>query len=216
MAAILFALQLASGLCAAQAPEPGQPSLATRTPTPCRPLSLNWRTIATEVDRRRIRDWRDDWVEAADQARAEGQAEAIAREGILLDPDIALENPAPPPGAYSCRVLKIGSQQPGQIATFTPYEPRPCRIGLVDGRMTFALLEGPQRPIGRLYTDNDLRLVFLGTVQYGDEVRAYQYGVDPERDMIGLLQRIEANRWRLVLPRPAHESLLDVIELTPR
>jgi hypothetical protein len=216
MAAFLLALQVASGLCAAQAPEPGQPSLANRAAAPCRPLSLNWRTVATDADRRRIRDWRETWIEATSQARTEGQAEALAREAILLDPDVALENPAPPPGAYSCRALKIGSQQPGQIGSLTPYEARPCRIGLVDGRMTFAILEGPQRPIGRLYTDNELRLVFLGTMQYGDEVRAYQYGVDPERDLIGQLERIEANRWRLVLPRPAHESLLDVIELTPR
>ncbi len=216
MIAFVLALQLASGLCAAQAPEPGRPSLADRATPACRPLSLNWRTVATDTDRRRIRDWRESWVEASDQARSGGQSEVIAREGVLLDPDVALENPAPPPGAYSCRVLKVGSQQPGQIVGFTPYPARPCRIGLVDGRMTFALLEGPQRPIGRLYTDNELRLIFLGTMQYGDEVRAYQYGVDPERDMIGQLQRIEANRWRLVLPRPAHESLLDVIELTPR
>jgi hypothetical protein len=34
--------------------------------------------------------------------------------------------------------------------------------------------------------------------------------------MIGLVQRIGDRRWRLVLPRPAHESLLDVIEIVPR
>ena len=216
MLALLLALQSAAAPCAVQAPEAGQPSLTDRAAPACRPPSLNWRTIATEEDRRRIRDWRETWLEAAAQAGAEGQSGLIAREGVLLDPDVALESPAPPPGAYRCRVLKVGSQHPGQVAAFTPYAERPCRIGLVDGRMTFAMLDGPQRPLGRLYTDNELRLVFLGTLQLGDEVRTYQYGVDPERDMIGLLQRIEARRWRLVLPRPAHQSLLDVIELRPR
>ena len=32
----------------------------------------------------------------------------------------------------------------------------------------------------------------------------------------GMVQRIAPNRWRLVLPRPRFESMLDVIELTPR
>ena len=33
--------------------------------------------------------------------------------------------------------------------------------------------------------------------------------------MAGLVERIGDNRWRLVLPAPAYESLLDVIELVP-
>ena len=218
LAAMIFSLlaaQVAGGLCAAQAADGGQPSLAERNAVACRAPSLNWRTIATETDRHRLRDWREAWVEATDQARATGHGEAVTREGLLLDPDVALESPAPPAGDYACRMLKVGSRQPDMVQSFRPYETRPCRIGLIDGRLTFAILDGPQRPIGRLYSDNELRLVFLGTMQLSDEVRTYQYGVDAERDMIGQLQRIDDNRWRLVLPRPAHESLLDVIELTP-
>ena len=49
----------------------------------------------------------------------------------------------------------------------------------------------------------------------GDESRADAYGVDPMRDVAGYVERIGANRWRLVLPDPAFESLLDVIELVP-
>ena len=33
--------------------------------------------------------------------------------------------------------------------------------------------------------------------------------------MAGLVERIGDNRWRLVLPAPAYESMLDVIELVP-
>jgi hypothetical protein len=216
MPILFLAAQAATTLCAAQVQSAGEPDLAQRAPAACRPPSLNWRSIATEADRRRLRDWRDAWIEAVAQARGEGHGDAVAAEGGLLDPDLALETPAPPAGNYDCRWLKLGSQQRGTVASYTPYGARPCRVGLIDGRMTFALLGGSQRPIGRLYADNELRLVFLGTMQYGDEARAYQYGVDAERDMIGQLQRIGEHRWRLVLPRPAHESQLDVIELTPR
>jgi hypothetical protein len=49
----------------------------------------------------------------------------------------------------------------------------------------------------------------------GDEMMPLDYGSDRMRDMAGLIERIDDRRWRLVLPRPAYESLLDVIELVP-
>jgi hypothetical protein len=41
------------------------------------------------------------------------------------------------------------------------------------------------------------------------------YGRDANRDMAGIVQRIGPRRWRLVLPYPHFESLLDVVELVP-
>jgi hypothetical protein len=58
-------------------------------------------------------------------------------------------------------------------------------------------------------------MIFLGTLQFGDEGLAYRYSWDRERDMVGLLERIGDHRWRLVFPHPHFESLLDVIELVP-
>ena len=54
-----------------------------------------------------------------------------------------------------------------------------------------------------------------GTLVLGDESMAVSYGSDRMRDMAGLVELIGDNRWRLVLPSPAYESLLDVIELVP-
>ena len=213
MDALLLAALLASQACAAQ-----DPAAATfvRDAPACVSHGRTWRSIATDADRGRLRDWRDSWIEALAQARGQGHGEAIAAIGPLLDPDAALDGPAIPVGNYRCRTIKVGSRQPGIVPAFTDGGYAPCRIGALDSRMTFARLEGPQRPIGRIYPDNELRAIFLGTLQLTDESRAYQYGVDPDRDMIGLLQRIGERRWRLVLPRPAQESLLDVIEIVPR
>ena len=58
-------------------------------------------------------------------------------------------------------------------------------------------------------------MVFLGTLQLGDEHGVLRYGHDAERDMIGLLERIGERRWRLTLPFPRFESMLDVIEIVP-
>jgi hypothetical protein len=57
--------------------------------------------------------------------------------------------------------------------------------------------------------------VFLGTLMLGDERRAMEYGVDPNRDVAGFVERIGPNRWRLAMPRPHFESIVDVMELLP-
>ena len=130
------------------------------------------------------------------------------REGeALVPPDI-------PTGDYACRTIKVGMAHPGLLG-FVAYPSFRCRVGIEGGRLSFAKLTGSQRPQGRFFADRDERLVFLGTMQLGDEQRSHRYGVDRDRDMIGALERIGPQRWRLVLPQPAFESLLDVIELVP-
>ena len=66
-----------------------------------------------------------------------------------------------------------------------------------------------------LFPDNDRRMIFLGTLLLGDEIRALRYGRDRERDLIGVVERVGAQRWRIAFPYPHYESLLDVIELVP-
>lgn len=162
-----------------------------------------------------MRAWRDAWIEALEEARAAGHAAEIAAEGALLEPDAALTEPLPPPGDYDCRTSKLGSASQG-LLDYVAYPAFRCRIRDQGGRLTLVKLTGSQRPVGRLYADTERRMVFLGTMQLGDESRAYEYGVDGERDVAGLVERVGDDRWRLVVPYPRFESLLDVIELTPR
>lgn len=175
--------------------------------------SDNWRSLATEDDRTRVRKWRKSWTDALAQAQPANGA-AIAREGALLDPDAALAGARLPAGDYRCRTIKLGAASPGH-PLFTIYEPRACRVGAEGARLHFTILDGPQRPIGTLFPDAGRRMIFLGTLQLGDEALAYRYSRDRERDMVGLLERVGERRWRLVLPAPHFESLLDVIELVP-
>jgi hypothetical protein len=175
--------------------------------------SDTWRSLVTEDDRTRVRHWRKSWTDALAQAqRAYGAA--IAREGPLLDPDAALPGARLPAGDYRCRAIKLGAQSPGH-PPFTAYEPHMCRVGAEGTRLHFTILDGPQRPIGILFPDTGRRMIFLGTLQLGDEALAYRYSRDRERDMVGLLERVGERRWRLVLPNPHFESLLDVIEIVP-
>ena len=204
--AFLAATLAASACTAAQdAATPGEPA--------CEPAAMNWRAMATEDDRRRLREWRDAWEAAMDDAQAAHGAD-IAGEGALFDPDAALRDPTPPPGDYHCRMIKVGTPSDSDL-TYVAYPPFRCRIRADGDGLTFTKLDGSQRPIGRLFTDNDRRLIFLGTLQLGDETRAYHYGIDQERDVAGILERVGERRWRLAFPYPHFESLLDVIELTP-
>ena len=175
--------------------------------------AADWRRAATPNDRGRLRGWRDAWVAALSQARAmPAGASAIARDRVLYDPDHALVDPVPPAGDYRCRTVKLGG---GDALSFVPYEWFRCRVGGGRDAASFAKTTGSQRPVGMIYPDTDARAVFLGTLALGDETRAMPYGRDRSRDMAGIVERIAERRWRLVLPYPAFESTLDVIELLP-
>ena len=173
-----------------------------------------WRTVATETDRARIRGWRDAWLDALQKARTAGHGNQIVAEGRLLVPDAALGQVAPPAGDYRCRVIKLGAKSEG-LLDYVTYPAFRCRIGAGETNRDFAKLTGSQRPIGRLFPDSDQRMIFLGTLQLGDEEGTLRYGHDEDRALAGLLERIDDRRWRLVFPRPHFESLVDVIELIP-
>lgn len=172
-----------------------------------------WRMITTDQDRERLRNWRKVWMETLPKARIADPA-AIAAQGPLFDPDRALGRAMPPQGDYKCRTFKLGSQREGMRA-FTAYPWFRCHVGREGEMPTFVKLDGSQRPTGKLYAETDARVIFLGTLVLGDETVALAYGRDQKRDMAGYVERVGAARWRLVLPWPAFESQLDVIELVP-
>lgn len=173
-----------------------------------------WRATATAQDKDRIRNWYSSWTTALADARAKGFGASIDREGLLLQPTAALPNPHLPPGDYRCRTVKVGTQGRGTLG-YIAYDWFRCRVSPEQGLMSLTKLTGSQRPMGLIFPDNLKRQVFLGTLVLGDETMPVNYGNDRMRDMAGLVERIGDNRWRVVLPAPAYESLLDVIELVP-
>lgn len=202
----LLAAALALLLAACTTPRTG--------PQEAVPRADAWRSAATEADRKRVRDWRSAWMRALTRARTAGHGPAIAAEGVLLEPDAAQDNVAPPPGDYRCRTIKLGAKTEGMLE-YVAYPAFRCRIGGGEGVRDFAKLDGSQRAIGRLFPENQRRMIFLGTLQLGDEAGTLRYGHDVERGMAGIFERIGDARWRLVFPTPHFESMIDVIELIP-
>lgn len=199
-----FLATLAAGCSPNTAPPPAAPQ-----------AGLDWRSIATPHDRQRLREWRTAWTRGLAKASASGHSRELTGEGVLLIPDAALAWEQPPAGLYQCRTLKIGAKSPGML-DYVTYPPFSCRIRDEDGLLSFAKLNGSQRPLGLLLPHGANRMVFLGTLQLGDETRALEYGRDRERDLIGVMERIGDSRWRLVFPYPHFESTVDVLELTPK
>jgi hypothetical protein len=176
--------------------------------------SGDWHDVATEADRQRIRGWWQAWADGLASARAHGNGAAVTAEGALLDPAAALPNPHLPPGDYACRVIKLGTPAGSSLA-YVAYPRFRCRVAAEQDIFSFTKLTGSQRQVGLIFDDSDRRKIFLGTLMLGDETRALDYGADAERNLAGLVERIGPNRWRIVFPRPAFESMVDVMELVP-
>ena len=175
---------------------------------------MSWRKVATDRDRERLRTWRTAWLTALAKVRAAGRGADLTGQGSLFEPDHALSNPAPPPGRYRCRVFKLGAHGTA-MRDFTAYPPYECRINDEGEVSSLYKVGGSQRPVGLLFADSPSRQVFLGTMMFGDEKKPMDYGHDDGRDMVGYVEHIDDKRWRLVLPWPKFESIIDVIELVP-
>lgn len=172
----------------------------------------DWQRVATKADRARLRRWHDAWVEAMAQVRASEHVGAAVALGALADGDRALADPNLPDGDYRCRTIKLGAKGLTQLR-YVAYPFFRCRVS--EGSSRLVKLDGSQRIAGRLYADTDARAVFLGTLMLADETRPLAYGRDRARDVVGIVERVGPERWRISMPYPAYESLLDVMEIVP-
>lgn len=173
-----------------------------------------WQGVATEADKQRISRLGLAWQEALQEAQR-GFGREVEAEGPLLRPRAALPRPAPTPGSYNCRLVKLGKATAKAVA-FERFKPFFCYVEVEGDLLTIVKQTGSQRPAGRLWDDDDpTRLVFLGSLALGSEDQPLAYGDDPKRDMAGVLERIAPFKWRLVIPWPQSTSKLDVFELTP-
>jgi hypothetical protein len=190
-------------------------SKSIEQPKAPKPRPNDWRLIATSADRDRLARWRIAWIAGLDKATAAGAGPQIAAQGALLKPDLSLDDPLPPVGDYRCRVIKMGAQTKG-LMDYIAYPFFTCRIATEEGRLHFVKLDGSQRPVGDIFPDEGRRMIFLGAMTLGDETRPLPYGRDTERDMVGIVERVSSQRWRIALPYPRWESTIDIMELVPK
>jgi hypothetical protein len=174
-----------------------------------------WKAIASAADLRRLANVTGAWAAGLADARKADFITAVRDEGTLLKTDAGLARPAPTPGSYNCRLVRLGSTGKGKPA-FEKFKPFFCYVQVEGELLTIVKQTGSTRPAGRLWEDEDpKRLIFLGSLALGDEEAPLAYGENPKRDMAGIFERIGPFRWRLVIPWPQDGAKLDVFELTP-
>jgi len=207
----MLMLALATAGCTVPKKEPPRPIVTAAPPT----KADIWQRVSSTADLNRIRRLATAWSSGLAEARAAGFREAIRAEGDLLVPNAAKPRPAPTPGSYSCRMVRVGREGKKGPA-FQKFQPFFCYVEVEGQLFTIVKQTGSQRPAGRLWEDDiSSRLIFLGTLALGSEEEARAYGDDPKRDMAGVFERIGPFVWRLVIPYPQSGAKLDVFELTP-
>ena len=211
---LALALALVAGGCESlRQPEPARPRPTVSVDPPTK--SDIWKQLITPADLNRIDRLGLAWQDALAEARRAGFNGEIRTEGKLLAPRAALPRPAPTPGSYNCRLVKLGKAT-ARAPAFERFKPFFCYVEVEGELLTIVKQTGSQRPAGRLWEDdNPERLIFLGSLALGDEQAPLAYGDNPKRDMAGVLERVGPFVWRLVIPWPQSSSKLDVFELTP-
>lgn len=185
-------------------------------------VTTAWQSLITAADKDRLARAHDAWAAARADVAAERMTAAMAAEGAAVDPDAALPRAAPSPGPYECRMVRLGRQRGGAGAgsgsrgrAFTAFKPFACYVEAEGSLLTIVKQTGTERPAGRLWPDGDDRMVFLGAVARDAEGQPPAYGADADRDVVGYVERVAPFRWRLVMPWPHGDSLLDILELSP-
>jgi hypothetical protein len=211
------------GAAPATDPAPvGEPAPAPEpTPTPAPPAggeqggAANWREVVSAADASNLGRLDQAWRLARAEAEDKGFASEVEALGPLVDPMAGQSGRLQPaPGTYRCRTIKLGSKSEGGLA-YLAYPFFRCTVELSPGGdLILTKTTGSQRTRGLLYPDTDNRLVFVGAQAWGlDETGYPAYGQQPERDQVGVFERIGAERWRLVIPWPRVESKLEILEL---
>lgn len=199
---------------AASAPSEPAP-VSTKAPAGGRGGTDDWRRLASPEDASRLGRLEAAWNGALAEADEAGFRSELDGLGALVQPDAALAGRLqPPPGAYRCRTVLIGSNGPGGLA-FIPYGWFRCRVDLSPGGdLVLTKTTGSQRPRGLLYPDTERRLVFIGAQAWGSGETGWpDYGDQPDRDYVGVLERFGEERWRLVAPWPRQDARLKIMEI---
>ena len=172
---------------------------AARPSPSCRPERTRWSWFRRRSSRKRGRPSQPTptrigspasdsaWQQALTEAGKSFSGE-IRKEGDLLKPRAALPRPAPTPGSYNCRLIKLGQATP-KTRAYESFKPFFCYVEVEDNLLTIVKQTGSQRPAGRLWEDDDPnRLIFLGSLALGNEDQPLAYGDDPKRNMAGVLR----------------------------
>jgi hypothetical protein len=210
----LLLIVSAAGLASCAAVRDREGATAATAVAPVPPPQPAWRGALKPADLDRLSRLNAAWEEALAVARSAGATRRFRAEGELLSPLAALPRASLPPGSYRCRLIRIGASRRGRGA-YTALGPYFCFVGAEGTNLSFVQQTGPDRPWGSLYDDGEKRQILIGSRSRGAEKQLPTYGDRPERDIVGVAERVGNFRYRIVMPWPQSGALLEVMELVP-
>lgn len=162
--------------------------------------------ILSPFDKQRLENFEKTEAEALAEGLRGGTAEEIDMlTNALAGEKLPLSGDFDATGNWKCRVIKVGGSLP-----ITPYNWFKCRIS-DDGSGWFVeKISGSQRVTGRLYTQSETELVFVGAGHVNDDPPR-RYGQDPQQDQVAVVTRRAKNRLVFEFPAPQFESALDIM-----
>ena len=164
--------------------------------------------LLSEYDKLRLQHFEETQKAAIAEATAGGEATDIAELNRVLDGStLSFPEDFNPLGDWKCRKIKLGGDP--SLVIYAWFN---CRIADDGAGWRLEKLTGSQRTSGRLFTESDRRLIYVGAGHYSDE-KPRQYRGDPERDQVAYVVRPSENRLRFEFPEPKFESRFDIIEL---
>jgi hypothetical protein len=174
---------------------------------------VSWQAAIRPDDRLRLLGLWPAWTSAKAAAVDHGRTADWVGLGALADPARAADGDWPPAGSYRCRLVKLGARLPG-MSDVAPTREFPCAVTNQGGVVGFVVNGAFQASTGRLYPDGE-RMIYLGAMTLRGDMSPFAYGADPDRNQVGVLERIGPARWRLALPWPRFQSTLDVVDIVP-
>ncbi len=164
-------------------------------------------TLLTAADKLRLERFTETRQAAIKDATDKGDARDVEELNRILDgAALSLSGSFDATGDWKCRTIKLGGD-PALVI----YGWFKCRISDDGAGWYVEKLTGSQRTSGRLFTDSDTRLVYIGAGHYADE-QPRKYQSDSDRDQVAYVTRPTENRLRFEFPEPKYESRFDVLE----
>jgi hypothetical protein len=164
-------------------------------------------TGLSATDKDRLAKFDETRASAIEEARKDGDTADVAVLEKVLEGEATQIAPAELAGEWRCRTLKLGVN-----LALIVYSDFKCRITDDVAGLRLQKLTGSQRTTGTFFDLGEARLGYAGAGHYADE-QPRNYGDDPERNQVGYLIPISAERMRLEFPLPQYESRFDILEL---
>jgi len=164
--------------------------------------------IITKPDQAKLDRYDETRCKAINEAKKGGATADVKQlDEVLARPNLAFSEDFDMTGEWKCRTTKLGNEP--KLVIYGWFK---CSITDDGSGWMLEKTSGSQRTKGRFYTESDKRLTYLG-VGYVAGDKPGNYSAGPAVDQVGYAYRTGKNEFRIEFPSPAHESLMDILEL---